>query len=571
MMRRVAGAAIPTALALFLLAAPLRAEHVLSSPQFQRGSGIEMKITNFYEDIPPAGFLPLRVEVKNGSKAPRTWTFDTTHSKYGMGSMRATFSLRVDAETDRTFDLLVPVASETSSSSRYSNLSIIVSGYAVTNGSSNEHASGGGKTPTAFLGMGEALSVKNWGPLRDSFDKKSSNSLDGTPLDPTLLPADWRGLAGFGAIIFEDSEWRRIPAAQRSALLEWVAQGGRLILCTADANASSELPEAGRNGVGQIEHWPLGEDFQEKVKTMLPTISGSAATDAIQNYTWKWKLAEAVGRPEPPQALIIIFVLLFAAIIGPLNFLVFAPSGNRHRLFWTTPLISLVASVIMGLFIVLSEGFGGNGQRFGVLLNLPNLNKNVLWQEQVSRTGVLSSSAFVLTDPVLPLPITLRKNTSSPTPAENGKSYVLDGATWSGDWFSSRTTQAQLFTAISPTRARLQVNDDSNGKPVAVSSFEVELEDLWYFDGAGKIWWADHVKPGEKRTLQAAYQHDFSKWWKDALEPAGEITRSRAARFNNGDSRVKFFASTAQPSFLSSLSSIRWKQGQSLILGQPVQ
>lgn len=553
-----------------VLTATLRAESVLSSPQFTRGSGIEMTITNFYEDLPPAGFLPLRVEVKNGSRTAHTWRLNTTHSKHGLGAMNGIFSLPVDAESERTFDLLVPLAPDAGQSARYSNLRILVSGPAVSHGVSSAHSSGRGKPPTAFLGMGESLSVTHWGPLKEALEKNGSLSLDGTPLDTGFLPADWRGLAGFGLIIFSESEWRGIPPTQRGALLDWVSQGGRLVVFLAQPIASAEIPRAGTLGSGSVEHWPPGEDFLARTRTALAALPTAPGTDTLESYTWDWSLAAEVGHPRPPQALIFVFVLLFAIIIGPLNFLWFAPAGNRHRLFWTTPLISVTASLLMGLFIVLGEGIGGTGHRFEVRMNLPEQKKTVSWQEQVSRTGVLASSGFVLTEPTLPLPIVPKNQAASPLPGGIGRSYTLDGATWTGDWFRSRTTQAQLLTTISPTRGRLEIGTGPDGSPVAQSAFEEELQDLWYVDAKGASWYAADLKPGEKRPLQAAPYADFTAWWNKVLDPAGAVTRKRADTFYQAGTEGKFFATMASPPFVPTLPSIRWKPSRALLLGEPV-
>ncbi len=552
-----------------LLIPVLRAENVLPAPRFTPGSGVEMKITNFYEDIPPSGFLPLRVEVKNDSTTTRTWQMETVQSQSSHGSMQSVFSLRVEAVSVRTFDLLVPLVAEAGTGSRYSSLQISISGHGTARTETRENSNGGSSTPTVFLGMGQALSVKNWGPLREQMEKQHSVSLDGTALNPELLPTDWRGLAGFEIIILTDSEWRQIPPAQRGALQDWVIQGGRLILCHASAAPAADLPAAETLGCGSIGLWPTGDDFLDRVKKAISGTPATAATEAQKNYTWQWPLARDVGRPEPPHTLIMVFVLVFSLVIGPLNFLVFAPTGKRHRLFWTTPVISLVSSVLMGLFIVLSEGFGGSGQRFAVQLSLPALHKSVLWQEQASRTGVLSSSAFVLAEPVLLFPIGLRTATNFRISSERSKFYSLDGATWSGDWFRSRTTQAQIFTAVNAARTRLDVSVSPDGKPTAVSSFENELKELWYIDEAGVPWHATKVQPGEKCILKPATLPAFTAWWKTILEPAGGVTRDRAEKFYANDGKGKFFASREIPVLLPSLPSIRWKDKDALLLGLP--
>src|SRR3981189_282682 len=113
-------------LALVLRCGVAQAEHILPSPSFEAGSGVEMRIINYYENIPPGGFLPLRVEVKNLSDRRRVWRFRTVHSQFGLRSMHFVTSLAVDAGSERTFELLVPVAPGSLTVSRYSNLLIDV-------------------------------------------------------------------------------------------------------------------------------------------------------------------------------------------------------------------------------------------------------------------------------------------------------------------------------------------------------------------------------------------------------------------------------------------------------------
>jgi hypothetical protein len=546
-----------------------QAEHILPSPRFEPGSGIEMRIINCYEDIPPDGFLPVRVEVKNDSGAPRTWQFRAVHSQSSLRSMQFVASLSVDAGSERAFELLAPIDPQLTVSSRYSNLMITVTGYGVASGTTSEHSSGSGLTPTPFLGMGEALSVKNWGPLRERMEKNHSRSLVGSAVDLRLLPEDWRGLAGFEILVFSDFEWRQIPATQRNAIQDWIIQGGKLVLWGAGTANTPDLPLAGDLGTGAVLHWAPADDFLDQASRLLMATEALASA-TLQDYTWQWTLAQSLGRPEPPHLLIISFVVAFALVVGPLNFVVFAPLGQRHRLFWTTPAIALAASALMGLFIVLREGFGGSGERFEVLLNLPQLRKSVIWQEQASRTGVLASSAFVPSEPSLILPIGLRDSSGSYLLSERGKTYLLDGATWSGDWFRSRTTQAQLLSAVLPTRAHVQIVTSQDAAPSAVSTFDQEMAEFWYFDKEGISWKAENLRPGEKQALKRTEQQAFEAWWRAALKPAGPITRGHAESYAK-DKREKFFASTTTPRFITSLVTIRWKDSSGLILGQASQ
>ncbi len=554
----------------FLLASALdtRAEHELASPSFIAESGISMEITNFYETLPPAGFLPLRVEIKNGSTDERTWQFTTTQTQSMQQAVASTTSLTVPARDKRVFDVLVPLSPQSSNSSRYANLSINVSGYGVDDGGSSEHAAGGSSAAsTGFFGLGESLSVKNWGPLKDLVEKAGKRSLDGTPLDTSFLPADWRALVGFETIIFSEEEWRKIPAAQQGALRDWVAQGGHLILCHANTEAPQDLPPAATRGAGRISLWPLGADLVERINKEITAPGKSLGERVSSDYAWDWKLAKSVGRLQTPYVLVMIFVVGFAVLIGPVNFLVFAPQGNRHRLFWTTPLISVLATLLIAGIIIGGEGFGGQGQRMEALLCLPSEHKAVLWQEQVSRTGVLISTSFTPSEESLLLPIFLQQRSGLSFPRSAGR-YALNGRVWSGDWFRSRATQAQALLSIYPTRGRLEVTVDEVGVPQVVSTFAQNLTEVFYYDANAAIWQAAAVAPGHKTALKRVDDKAYQKWRKEAVSPAGSLVRGQFEQFEKQDRRGKFFASTPQIHPISTLGVVRWKPAGALIFGE---
>ena len=65
--------------------------------------------------------------------------------------------------------------------------------------------------------------------------------------------------------------------------------------------------------------------------------------------------------------LIILILIIFSIIVGPVNLFVFAKSGRRHRLFFTTPLISLIAALLVLTFILFEDGVGGQGRRMLVM------------------------------------------------------------------------------------------------------------------------------------------------------------------------------------------------------------
>lgn len=546
----------------------LPAAQVLSSLHFSRDSGVNMKITSYYSKLPPCGFLPVRVEVKNGGGARRTWNFRSLHNHSG-NAVSFTTDLVVEARSERTFDLLLPLAVQADGGPRYSSMNIQVSGPGVLDGSTNLYSSAIHGTLSPFLGMGAELAVKNWGPLEDVLKKSGSRSLDGETLDVQWLPSDWRGLAAFEIIFFTANEWRSIAPGPRTALLDWVAQGGKLILGYEASAAPADLPVAGGLGVGTVEHWLLGDNLVPLLEKILPAGSDSLADITQRNYSWRWGPARELGRPEPPKLTILIFVVAFGVLVGPINFFVFAAAQNRSRLFWTTPLISVVASLLMGLFILFSEGVGGQGRRFAALLILGDQNKTITWQEQVSRTGVLMGSSFVPSDPsALLLPIRISDSGRAYAWRNRGEHYSLNGDRWGGDWFRSRTTQAQVLMDVAPSRGQFTFAQAPEGTPTAVSTFEREMTDLWYFDAEGQPWTARKLAPGEKVSLVRAETSAFDRWLNEVMTSAGDLTRKRVTGFAKSERAGKFLAAAPGSSRIATLPAIRWQDAGGIVFGR---
>jgi hypothetical protein len=228
------------------------------------------------------------------------------------------------------------------------------------------------------------------------------------------------------------------------------------------------------------------------------------------------------------------FVGLFAAVVGPLNIFLLA-RRRRERLLWTTPLISIGASCVLGLIIVLQDGLGGSGIRLGTVHLFPESHNAILIQKQISRTGLLLNSAFEIRDPVwLEL---VEANPAMPSP---GRSLRITGKVFDRNWFTSRALQAQHIVTVIPTRAEITVVNQSEAakgaEPVIVSSFEGTLQNLVYTDDRNGTWQGSDIHTGQKQT--------FKRYQGSGPGPA-----------------PGFFNATAEHAaeYLATVGSIRWK------------
>ncbi len=555
MMRQLAA----TVLALSM-ATVASAQERFGGIEFDKSSGVSLKVTSHYNDIPPAGMLPVRVEAANRTSSARSWdVLIVQTNRAGGGSSRLLTTVEVPARSERTFELLAPLLTQ-GDAYRYSTVTVSISGYGVTNPSASMYTGSNGRA-TAYTGVSKSLYADIWEHVRTKL-QKGSFDLAGNSLDLAWMPEDWRGLAGFSNIVLKTDDWLALAAEQRAALSNWLVLGGQLYL-VGDPTVSG-LPAAGRSGVGHVTYWPASGDL---IGLLYEVISkGLSSSYPIAEYSWSWKLVDLVGRPMPPYAMLLAFIILFAVIVGPVNFLVFAPAGNRHRLFWTTPLISVGASGLLLLLIIFSEGLGGHGQYVTATMSLPARNQTVTWQEQVSRTGVLVGQSF----PAIPgsalYALTLGDKGIG-RGSDRGKTFSLTGNTWGGDWFQSRRTQAQLLALVSPSRERVEIHGEEQS-PTALSTFAQPLTDFYFFDAQGTAWFALQLNPGQQTRLIPSSAGQFASWKRGKnLAAAGGVIKAAFKTFDDASPNDKFFA-TMESAPLPTLKSLKWTQAGGVVFGE---
>lgn len=321
-----------------------------------------------------------------------------------------------------------------------------------------------------------------------------------TPLAPAQLPADWRVWSSFNGLLIPADTFASLDAGRRSALRGWIALGGRLLL----------VPSAA--GPGGTEY--LGAGRIETLPGPLETLEGRELAGLLEldkltpalpdldrlRFASGTPLAEMLRFEAASIFWIVIFLIVFAVAIGPVNLFLLAPGKNRHRLFLTTPLISLAGAVIVALAIFLQDGLGGEGRRRALVLLVPGENQAAVIQEQATHTGFLASEGFTLDEDVL-LTALPREALLHGIPIS--ATLHREQRELSGHWFRNRFRQAHQLRALVPTRARIEkVDTAAGGAPVVVSTLGTELKELRLRDEQGRFWIAASVPPGQRVTLQ---------------------------------------------------------------------
>ncbi|MEO7414134.1 MAG: hypothetical protein ABIZ81_12340 [Opitutaceae bacterium] len=449
---------------------------------------------------------------------------------------------------------------------------------------------------------------------------KLSSLMGGAPnlsvVEVAQLPADWRVWSSFSGVVLSRDEYAALDAARRGALRAWVALGGQLYLSPVEqvVGVEKQSTDIQKLGAGAIVTFsaPLGTAGAEAdlssaaeveraalwaaevaarrarggrgggggggALSPVPTlVSGGAALvadlhlfaetpglpDRSALVLENGSLFDAMGEQSLDNTWLAVFLVVFAVVVGPLNLFLFAPADKRHRLFVTTPLIALVATMALGVTILVQDGTGGRGERRVFVALLPGENTAAVVQEQAARAGFLLRRSFALPDDIA---LTVLPPETGFTYGGPNSQLERGRGTAGGDWFQSRARQAHQLRRIVPTRARIEaVGVASNGAPIVQSSLGTTLREFWYVDADQKTWGAAEVPSGQRVTLQLTPT-------RPNLESViqGGTTNFRAlVAAARSDETGRWWAKGGATELapLATLRSVRWKEGEVLYTG----
>ncbi len=538
---------------------------------------------------------PFILKITNGSNSAHDWMITATDG-YNGGT---TTTLSVSVPAGRTAEVPFTAASglRDSGSSYYRMMNFSVTGYGALGSAGQlqqpDTLSGASHSSTTpFLAISSQLSLKGWSALSDKFDKasggkgsSSGTGLDATQVDMAKAPDDWRGYSGLAQLWMTDGEWSAMGGSAKAAMLEWVALGGHIILFGDDLSearlAGLKVPLPSSDGVRRIgagriltQKWdgktfPVDEAFK-----LTTSMTGDPVPKQLSNYGGgKWKLRDAVAAPSLRALLIFGFIVVFGILVGPVNLYWLAGAKRRQRLFWTTPLISLAGSALLVALMILQDGIGGSGARRVLALMLPEQNKLALVQEQISRTGVLLGRSFAIEEPSWMQQVSA-DNTSSSSfnpRGEMARQFLeSDQRTRSGNWFSNRALQAQVISAVRPSRGHIEIFPGSgdNDPPSVVSSLGATLANVFIIDDKHRCWRAEQSGTGERKIMKSCTKGEFQSWIQSSAQSdMGPVSRAMFDALNMLPGHAYAESAEASKFAVKTLDSIRWNDERVIFAG----
>lgn len=552
----------------------------------ETGSGITIGFEGPLTEAPPNGLFPILVKINNGSSNDGEWLI-TTSSSYGNGVTTHT-PVELKAGKSASVWIYAPMAVQGLGGGAYRQLQVTFSGTKVAGGSwstnfSHSGTSGSGKADEMhFPGLSLAVAGKGELALQERFKKDFSGAvLDSTRVDLAQEIPEWRALCGVGQLWMTDDEWSSLSAGSRAAVMDWLTLGGRVVLLTRDDSNENltirRIPPAGAGGqrhvgAGRIVtlRWDgISFPIDRAMNLLLLNDDGDANAKLFYRYHSDWKLPDIVGVFSVHAWLIFGFIVAFGVLVGPVNLFYLAGPRQRHRMFWTTPVISLAGGALLVLLMVLQDGIGGYGARRVLAIMSPTQRKTAIVQEQVSRTGVLLGSSFNIPEPVWISQVSLSDPSVFSPFSNRSRQYSESGDLRSGEWFSSRSVQGQLTQAVRPSRGGVEFYPAAGGAPAVVSSLAAPLREIFVVDEKGQVWKTQDVVAGVKKTLSASDQGEFDAWLRQHVtDELGPVAKNLVSRLRHEREHVFAISGEAESFAVPTLKSIRWNN-QGVVFAGP--
>ena len=566
-------------LILLALATAVSAQETMIREVYDPTTDTHVEVLALFTKPSPGGYFPVRVKIANNLPTDRTIRLDFKSISNYNEELRTDSSFHFSAAAGKTLvrDIMVPICPPHDSDSGI-NVSATLSG--SLGQASNSIRSGHEKSQPATL-----LSESLFTPHASALDSEMTTKLGGTgrgsaefaaKFDPKQLPDDWRAFSGYDNVIMTETDWSHVAPGARNAILSWVRLGGQLMIYTTSRTTLAAVGLPAEAGFGTISTSMLTAAatlVPGLVDDVLKNPNAPRQSSISNDYQTNWPLQNIFGSQVFHYSFFVIVMICFGILVGPVNLFIFARAGKRHRLFITTPLISLAASLVLIGLIITLDGFGGSGVRRVLMEVRPDSGVNAAYvhQEQFSRTGVLTGADFTLNIPAVFQPVKIAEARLARFTGGSGAKGAFnlqptDGKlVASGDWFQSRSEHGQTLSAVVPTRGRIERTDVPN---TFVSTFEFQIETLYFCSDTGQWFRGEAIDTGKPFTLTAietSLAIDSLKVEEEAFAQRNHdflaLAKARPGHF---------IAITRHAPGIDTLPSIRWRETHTVITGPVV-
>ena len=296
------------------------------------------------------------------------------------------------------------------------------------------------------------------------------------------LPDRWQGYPSWITVLVTPAGERALSEAQRGALSDWSTAGGALFVTSTE----------------QIPRW---QAIGAQVQIVAASALGKRIV-AVWNQSGRTNESAPVpGTNAVPVYGFVTIAVLFAILVGPANLWWCARHGRRHLMLVTTPILSLVASVILLAYGILADGFTVRRSAVQVVALDQTTGRASVWTGMTLFAG-LPPSSITLDGQALLVPL-------DPGDGRHNDSPAVD-LLWTdaeqlarGGWIPARANRHLGVGLVGAEKRRLAFTSSGIAWSVA-NGFDHPLTALQWIDGNGAPWHLEHpLAPGQSAELKA--------------------------------------------------------------------
>ncbi len=320
----------------------------------------------------------------------------------------------------------------------------------------------------------------------------------------------WLSYTPFDAIALTAADLRSMPPAIQDALWRYTECGGNLVLfgnagvpqswrsARKISQTGGEILDAGMGRCFLFETEKIPDLPAETLKTLTDTLNISARSwQSLPDENSANAAFPVVENVRIPVRGMVVIMLAFVIVIGPVNIIFLSRTNRRTWLLWTIPAISLVTSLIVFAYSFLREGITPDVRIEGVTL-LDQANR---------RASTIGTAAFYC--PLTPGGGLFFSSDTEVTPLVErweygrGTDREMDwtqGQHLTRGWVSARVPAHFGLRKSETRRERIQL-EGSGAQTSIVNGLGSPIRSLWLADWSGQIYTASKVPAGQKAKL----------------------------------------------------------------------
>lgn len=562
-------------------------------------STAQVVVGSYFSEMPAYGVHPLWVEIENRTDREAVWEWESLsgsiHGGAGEGLDESVLrqELRVPSRSRMVFELLCPVKP----------LPWQIALKAELKGSSGERVElTDMRDSSPAMSMLVTPEVASLVRSTISIMKGQVNlSLMDTTVDPARMPTDWRAYSGVQSLWLMRDEWEGLRSEVRQAILTWVRLGGHVR--TIDDGGSQSIEEAlqadlERVGLGTYGSLSAGQDAWSQELTLLFPDGDWSNPYPLPGFTQRgsrvdgdtplpaslrdWfyprpmthlqahfgpisqympSLMNAIEMPSISPQVLAVVIGLFFIVVGPLN-----PwglkAGRRLNLLVMIPVISVVTTLLLGVYLVLGEGLGGQGVRLRLEYYSEDARQMASTEFRYAETALLLQESYQREEGSLHIPVV---DSGYADVWQESEQFIDDKGTMRGDWYRDRWEQAEIIMQAEPGRSPAVLSGDPDGRPAVTWEAPISAEWVYYLDPVGQWWKTGALRPGERSVFTRTGERDLL----DALRTPGneypKYMREEILRLTY--QRNHFFALTYEPADENAPEFIDWIETRVFLSG----